>query len=76
MIQLNDRDYERLLEARNAMGAALQRLADGAEAVVQQANGAVPKQSRSGIENELAEAVAVSRGLLKKYSEHQGFIVI
>ncbi|MFM0158523.1 MULTISPECIES: hypothetical protein [Paraburkholderia] len=68
MIQLNDRDYENLLEARNAMAAALQRLANVSEAVVQQGDGTEPKQ--------LAEAVAVARGLLAKYGEHQAFIVI
>ncbi|MCX4151987.1 MULTISPECIES: hypothetical protein [Paraburkholderia] len=72
MIQLSDRDYKSLLEARNAMAAALRQLVDATDSP---GDDALPKQAQSVIENERSEAVAVARGLLEKYGEHQAFIL-
>lgn len=73
MIQLNDRDCESLVEARNAMGVALRRLVDVIDA---SGDDAGQKQADSEAENELTQAVALARGTLKKYGEHQAFVVI
>lgn len=76
MIQINDCDYKRLLESRNAMAAALRRLADVSEATARQGDDEVPEHLRNLTERDLANAVGVARGLLETYGEHQAFILL
>ncbi len=62
-IQLNEQDYKRLLEGRNAFAKALRQFVSAAgENVANQA--------------EMAQAVKNADALLDYYGEHQAFVIL
>ncbi|WP_425953042.1 hypothetical protein [Ralstonia pseudosolanacearum] len=76
MIEISDQNFARLLEARNEMGAALQRLTNVSEALAGQGDHAVPNDLRRLTEKDLAEAVSTARKVLAKHGEHQAFVLV
>ncbi|ENZ77974.1 MULTISPECIES: hypothetical protein [Ralstonia] len=64
MLEMSDEDYRRLLEGRNAFGAALRRLVNATDA------------DGAAISGELAEAKKQARALLAHYGEHQAFVLL
>lgn len=68
MIEISDYNYHRLVNGRNALGAALQRLVSASEVVNSNAQDA-------GTMTELAEAVKQAQTVLAQYGEHQGFVL-
>jgi len=74
-MQISEQHFKNLLEARNAMGSALQRLADVAEALARKGDDSVPVHLRGVTEGDLAAAVSDARGLVAKYGEHAAFVI-
>ncbi|WP_321817918.1 MULTISPECIES: hypothetical protein [unclassified Paraburkholderia] len=64
MIEISDLDYCRLLDGRNALGAALQYLVSAADA------------NDAANQTDLAEAIERAKAALEQYGEHQGFVLL
>lgn len=74
-LEVSERHFNSVLEARNAMGSALHHLANMAEAMARQGDESVPPGLRQVSEGDLAAAVGEARRLVDKYGEHAGFVI-
>jgi hypothetical protein len=74
MIELSEKNYQELIDARNAFGKALSELSDVAEAFARSGDDVVPEHLKGVTQADLAEAVSKARSLVDKYGEHKAFV--